>query len=812
MRTSEAHRYARYSAAAAILIAIVAGGYFVRRELQARRAARNAPAPVPIAVEKSSQQFSYSKQEGPRTIFTIRAAQATQFRNDSRAVLQDVWLTIYGATGARADNIHTQSCDYDQASGKIVCSGNVQMDFQSAEDAQRTAPGKNSAIPPRIIHVETRGMTFDRDSGDAESDQPVTLRFPGGDGSAIGVKYHSQDGLVELLRDVKFNLAAGFASKPQAGAPTSVQAGAAPLQLAGSSLQYQRGSGIVFLHGPVSAMQSPAGARREMHAGELTIELDTQMRARRMTAAGKASVPAELVSSDAKGEQTLSADSFFADYSQAGWIEDFRADGHVRTLSEENSGRTSVAAATLEVKMAPQLNTPAKAKASGGVSVDADQGGDQRHFESEEVSADFVNVASKTTGGHATTHIKHAETPSSALLSVKQTPQAQRRASEAPTLVVSGRRFEMEFDENSRMRQLQVHGAAKLDRSDAAGGPETSTSDELTANLDEKSDWTQLVQSGHVKMRDAIRSAQGDRGHVDHATNVLALNGAAQVSDSDSQTSADAISVNQTSGEMHADGHVVTTYSGDAFGGAQSSQTTRSQASRGGRVQAAGTNHASSEHLVANSNTGKALFTGHARLWQGDATIEGDSVEIDRDSRQVNSVGNVHAIFVTQGAQANNASQSANGKASPPQIWRVRAPRMTYSDPKLLAHLEGGFTAESQQMSIAGTTGDLYFTRTQGAGASAAVQSQPAPGTSLDHAVATQRVTVKQGDRHGAAELGQYIAADQKFTLSGGHPTFTDAAGNTTTGRELTFYLANDTILVQSEEGTRPQPRHLVEK
>lgn len=807
MRTSEAHRYARFSAAAAALIAIVAGGYFVRRELQARRAARNAPAPVPIAVEKSSQQFSYSKQEGPRTIFTIRAAQATQFRNDSRAVLQDVWLTIYGATSARADNIHTQSCDYDQASGKIVCSGNVQMDFQSAEDAQRVAAAKNSAIPARIIHVETRGMTFDRDSGDAESDQPVMLRFPGGDGSAIGVKYHSQDGLVELLRDVKFNLAPGFGSKP----PAAVQAAAAPLQLSGSSLQYQRGSGIVFLHGPVSAVQSPAGARREMHAGELTIELDTQMRARRMTAAGKASVPAELASSDAKGEQTLSADSFFADYSPAGWIENFRADGHVRTSSKDSSGRTSVAAATLEVKMAPQLNAPAKAKASGGVSVDAEQG-DQRHFESDEVSADFMNVASKAAGGHATTHIKHAETPSSALLSVKQGTPTKSKANGSSTLVVSGRRFEMEFDENSRMRQLQVHGAAKLDRSDAEGAPQTSTSDELAANLDEAGDWTQLTQTGHVKMRDAIRSAQGDRGRVDHATNVLALNGAAQVSDSDSQTSADAISVNQTSGEMHADGHVVTTYSGDAFGGAQSSTTTRSQASRGGRAQAAGTNHASAEHLVANSSSGKALFTGHARLWQGDATIEGDSVEIDRDSRQVNAVGNVHAIFVTQAAQANNASRSANGKASPPQIWRVRAPKMTYSDPKLLAHLEGGFTAESQQMSIAGTTGDLYFARAQTTALSGAVQSQPGPGTSLDHAVASQHVTVKQGDRHGAAELGQYVAADQKFTLSGGHPTFTDAAGNTTTGRELTFYLANDTILVQSEEGTRPQPRHLVEK
>ena len=41
---------------------------------------------------------------------------------------------------------------------------------------------------------------------------------------------------------------------------------------------------------------------------------------------------------------------------------------------------------------------------------------------------------------------------------------------------------------------------------------------------------------------------------------------------------------------------------------------------------------------------------------------------------------------------------------------------------------------------------------------------------------------------------------------------FIDAAGNTTTGRQLTFFTADDTILVQSENTSLPPQRHRVEK
>jgi lipopolysaccharide export system protein LptA len=62
------------------------------------------------------------------------------------------------------------------------------------------------------------------------------------------------------------------------------------------------------------------------------------------------------------------------------------------------------------------------------------------------------------------------------------------------------------------------------------------------------------------------------------------------------------------------------------------------------------------------------------------------------------------------------------------------------------------------------------------------------------------------------AEQAEYTAADGKFVLSGGQPTLTDAARDTTTGHSLTFYVASDTILIDSQEGSRTLTKHRVEK
>ena len=112
---------------------------------------------------------------------------------------------------------------------------------------------------------------------------------------------------------------------------------------------------------------------------------------------------------------------------------------------------------------------------------------------------------------------------------------------------------------------------------------------------------------------------------------------------------------------------------------------------------------------------------------------------------------------------------------------------------------------------------DLYFTRATTNPASGSKSSThgipPASGAKqISRAVGTGGVIVDQAGRRATAERGEYTASDGKFVMSGGNPTLYDGSAGTTTGRQLTFYLADDTIIVDSENGSRTLTKHRVEK
>src|SRR3984885_16370910 len=173
MRNSEAQKYARWSLAAAGLLAAVVAGVYVRNIWLAREAAKKAPPAVPAAIEQRSNEFSYSKVDGQRTIYTVKASRTTEFKEGSRNLLEDVAIVVFGKKGGRNDTLITKACDFISNTGKISCAGEVQISLQAAG----TKPGS-----PNSIQVATSALTFDRDSGLAQTDKPVKFHWATGEG------------------------------------------------------------------------------------------------------------------------------------------------------------------------------------------------------------------------------------------------------------------------------------------------------------------------------------------------------------------------------------------------------------------------------------------------------------------------------------------------------------------------------------------------------------------------------------------------------------------------------------------------------
>jgi lipopolysaccharide assembly outer membrane protein LptD (OstA) len=170
-------------------------------------------------------------------------------------------------------------------------------------------------------------------------------------------------------------------------------------------------------------------------------------------------------------------------------------------------------------------------------------------------------------------------------------------------------------------------------------------------------------------------------------------------------------------------------------------------------------------------------------------------------------------------AKPPSAKPAATGGAGQ-TLWHLRAPSLTYWSDQGKAHLETGVSAESEQGSIDSRTLDVFLSPapSPNTASPAPAPSQAKAGAALgggrqmEKALAQGNVVVRQADRRATAEQALYTASDGKFTLSGGQPTIVDAQNDTTTGRSLTFFIASDTILIDSQEGSRTLTKHRVDK
>jgi LPS export ABC transporter protein LptC len=785
MKRSEAAKYARWSAAAAALLAALTASVYLERKWAAHIEKKKAPPPAPEGVTRQESGLTFSKGLGAQKLFTVEASKATNFKDNGASLLEDVKITIFGKTGERHDTMHTQSCQYEKDGATIVCSGEVQLDLQSAEDAERGE--KNHGSSGKKIHVETRGVTFNRTSGIAQSDQPVKIVFPDGQGEAIGVEYHSEQGTVRLLRNVSFLLKpAGAAAKDK----NFRVAPRAPIHITGRSADFERESLVMRLHGPVEARTATA----RLSAGELTLDLNKAFQAEKLVAArGADGEDPEFESQSMDNRTHLSAEKMTAYLAGEGWLTRIEGAGNVRgTQQNEKSNDDKFSAENAALDFRPRLNQPKELRLSGDVQLTTSEStGETRTLLTSALLVEFA--AGEKEGA---SKLERAETLATGTLRWTNTaPQATAATGPAAGLArseLTADKLELKFNAQGQASQLLATGNVLMDRSLPGKPTQTASAQKGSAELLEGSGWSQMEMQGSVKLKEGERNGRADKVVFVQSTQTATLTGNAVVRDATAETQAPRITFVQGTGEILAEGGV---------------RSTDLSSARGGLQLAATPANISADALRANSKTATAHYTGHARLWQGDSVLEADSIELLREKKVLTAVGHVRAVFPQavgqSAAQPVAARQSALKKTN---LWHVTAGTLTYNEAEARAHLEKNVVAESSEQEMRAPFADLYFTR------SGMIPAGPAGSQQIARSVGMGGVTVEQGSRRATAERGEYTAVDGKFVMSGGTPTIFDASEGTTTGRQLTFFLADDTIIVDSENGSRTLTKHRVEK
>ncbi|HKN60374.1 MAG TPA: LptA/OstA family protein [Candidatus Acidoferrales bacterium] len=778
MRNREAARYARWSAVAAGSIALLVIGIYAERAISAARRRHATPIIVPAAVQQETQTFSYKRVEKDRTIFTIRASRTTQFKEGTPALLEDVWITVYGREGNRNDNIHTRECSYDQKSGGVQCKGELTIDIQDA-----VTP--SNPTPPKPMQVKTSNLTFDGQTGEASTPAPVDFSFPQGHGRGVGVIYSTQTAAIHVEHAVEFEMT-----------PTD-HTDELPIRVTGSSLEVRRDNRTVTLAGPAIVRQGD----RELSAEKIIIELDEEFHARHAIAEGHPAVRGSR--NIDSGSFNVAADRFEGYLGPEGWVERVTADGGVTGTRKSPAGTDNFSSGHVEFALEPQHNILRDMIATGGVTAQSQQGA-----VSQVLNTDALRVKFAPGGQPDQQRIDSAETLAPATIESKNGTE---------TTELHAPKFSTQFAPDGRLDRLFGSGGVEVRSQNGNSPAQVSTAQTLNATFSPDGQWTTVEESGNVHFRQADRQATAAHARIDRAADQIALSGSPVLSDAMSRTTARTVTIGQKSGLIDAEGGVVSTY----MPSAQAESVNLGS----------GPAHVTADALSGSTSSGRVVYSGHSRLWQGESVLEADQITVWRDEKKMQATGNVVAVFpqtsvptlkpVSQSTvnMSGNISGNASGSASGPTLWQVRAPSLTYWNDQNKARLEGGVLATSQQGSLESPTLDVFLgPATNPASSNPTSGQRPAEragaaGTGqLTRILAQGGAVVRQGDRRGMADQAEYTSADQKFVLSGGKPTLTDGSGNTTAGRSLTFFVASDTILIDSQAGSRTLTRHRVEK
>src|SRR3954465_7703717 len=199
-------RLRKWFALGAAFIALVVAAFYGYNKVRAwtiTQAAQKAGKKLGVDVQQSAQGWTISKSEGGRTLFTVRASNALQYKQGGRAELDEANIIIYGREANRFDQIYGRKFSYEPSTGEIRAEGEVHIDLES----NASGPVAPDQAPPQElknpIHLKTSGLVFNRNTGIATPDEVIELRVPQANGTARGVTYDSNRNLLTIHSDIR---------------------------------------------------------------------------------------------------------------------------------------------------------------------------------------------------------------------------------------------------------------------------------------------------------------------------------------------------------------------------------------------------------------------------------------------------------------------------------------------------------------------------------------------------------------------------------------------------------------------------------
>ncbi len=791
---------------AVLLSLVVAGMYFYARS-KATNVLKQLPGKIGYDIKQTASGFQISKSDGKRTLFSVQASDVKEFKLNGNAELHNVSIVLYGRDSSRFDQIYGDDFAYNQKTGDVTAKGDVQIDLV-ANPAGLASPDQST--PKELknpIHLKTRDLVFNKDSGNAITNARVEFRTPQATGWAVGVKYAGKSNTLTLASQIHVVLNGPNAAVIEAdhGIITND-----PREIVLDHPHLSREDGAVQSDRAVFYLGRENQVERVLATGNVTTQ--TRIQGAKPSTAGADRSVARDSAQPQPSEMRSRADQ--AEFLLVGKQDLLRTATMTGSVHIEQTGPQpmqgdagrvildfagqnqlqkvhGVDGVRLTQKAAPDANKPTAQGVANG----------PQDFELNAPVIDF-DVAQ----GHI---LQHAETSGAAQITIAQAQDAVAmvQASPAQRTVVTAGKFHAQFAaSDGRNHLISIHGApnARIVNS-APGQPDrVSTSDSIDAAFLPQGGIDSLTQLGNVAYTDGLppdkrMQAWANSAHYTPGDQMLVLSGSPRVTNGGMATTAKTIRMNRATGDALAEGSVKSTYSD------------LKEQPDGALLASSSPIHVTAHSMTAHSTAGTALYSGNARLWQDANIIEAPTIQFDRDHRFVTAQGSpaqpVQTILIQKEKQKPDQSPQpeTSGKktgegalldrSSPISIT---AARLTYADSERRVHYDGGVVAKGADFTASARTADAYLLPHS---QSSNNQAFAGPGQ-LDHMVAKDDVVILQPNRRAEGQNLVYTAADDKFVLTGGPPSIFDAEQGKITGVSLTFFRRDDRVLVEGEAST----------
>jgi lipopolysaccharide export system protein LptA len=861
------YRLRRLLAATAVLLTLLVGGMYFYARMKTVDVRKKITSKLPFEIKQTANGFQISRSDGKRTLFTVQATDIKQFKLNGDAQLHNVNIVLYGKDSSRFDQIYGDDFAYNEKSGNVTAKGEVQIDLV-ANPSGTTSPDQTT--PKEIknpIHLKTSDLVFNKDTGDAATDAQAEFRTAQATGTAVGVRYEGKSNTLTLLSQVHIVINGDY----HADSHHAVSERASSKHTGFNHTGYDptvidADHGVVTRDPRVIVLENPK-LRREgvtMQSDHATFYLSADNSVQRIVATDH--VTAEMRPVRKNGRTGSKVSSAKSSSTVASPIYASADQGEFLLTEKQNLLRTGILTGNVHVEQAGAQPVQGDA---GRVVLDFEGRNElqkvhaldgarlvQKGVEQAGAHASPTNVASTNVAANipptkaakntglvsgpqdfelkapiidftvADKVLQYAVTSGAAQITI--TPAAESDAAKMQRTVVTAGKFEAHFDDIDGKNQItNMHGApdARIVNS-AVGVPDrVSTSESVDAIFLPHGGIDSITQQGNVAYTDnqpaeKRTQAWANTARYTPADQMLVLTGSPRVIDGSMATTATTIRINRATGDALADGDVKSTYSD------------LKEQPNGALLASSSPIHVTAKTMTAQNNSGVALYTGNARLWQDANVVEAPSIQFEREKRFVTAQGTAaqpaQTILVQaekpgdekSAAEANpaktisaNSSQKSKDKNKDPKQENalgnsspiaITALKLTYADSERKVHYEGGVFAKGVDFTAKAKSADAFLRPRSEISENQSVAAT-SPGQ-LDHMIAYDDVVLTQPNRHADGQKLVYTASDDKFVLTGGPPTglpsIFDAKQGKITGVSLTFFRTDDRVLVEGEAST----------